>query len=101
MSSVADLAKLYEASDVDRLNRRIAALEAENAELRGRIAAWVDAPLPKQHDARWLAVYGAAFAHRWTSAPMLDDEERVYVAMVNAEAIANLEREARTKGEKR
>jgi len=88
MSSVADLAKLYEASDVDRLNRRIAALEAENAELRRRLASWCNAPLPKpESDARWLAVYGAYYAKVRN--------------VQHAENIANAEREERTKGERR
>jgi hypothetical protein len=97
MSSVADLAKLHEASDVDRLNRRIAGLEAENAELRRRIAAWVDAPLPKQRDARWLAVYGAAYMRAWGTFQGTREDVPGFVA--RADALVDAELEVRSKGE--
>lgn len=52
-----------------------------------------------EHDARWLAVYGAAF-NTWC--PKVDvTDEAVERAIEEAETIANWEREARTKGEKR
>lgn len=93
-SEEAHLAKCREN---DELHKRLTSACEERAALEKQR----EAALAKERadDARWLAVYGAAF-NTWC--PKVDvTDEAVERAIEEAETIANWEREARTKVEKR
>ena len=100
-TAVADLTAEREAHaatrrELEALRERVAAEEnqRETDVRQEELLATSD-----ERDARWLAVYGAAF-NTWCQKVDVTDEA-VERAIEEAEALADWEREVRTKGEKR